>query len=77
MTTQSEHIVEGWFQGGDEPALLGQRCDVCATAIFPSGRDHVSESVVLVASVFYRSPLDGEARCGVTPTRTTSRPLPT
>ncbi len=35
MTTQSEHIVEGWFQGGDQPALLGQSCHRCGTAIFP------------------------------------------
>jgi uncharacterized OB-fold protein len=35
MALQSEHIVEGWFSGGDEPALLGQRCTTCSTVVFP------------------------------------------
>lgn len=28
-------VVEGWFRGGDEPALLGTRCRACGTVFFP------------------------------------------
>ena len=35
MAKQSVHIIEGWLRGGDEPALLGQRCTKCSTVVFP------------------------------------------
>ncbi|HKH88962.1 MAG TPA: zinc ribbon domain-containing protein [Acidimicrobiales bacterium] len=28
-------VVEGWFTTGPAPALLGTRCDECATVFFP------------------------------------------
>ena len=34
MTTTAP-AVEGWFTGGDEPALLGTRCRECGTVFFP------------------------------------------
>jgi uncharacterized OB-fold protein len=27
--------IEGWFTTGDEPALLGNRCDTCGSVFFP------------------------------------------
>ena len=27
--------VEGWFTTGDQPTLVGQRCDACGTVVFP------------------------------------------
>jgi uncharacterized protein len=27
--------IEGWFTTGDNPALLGSRCTICATFVFP------------------------------------------
>lgn len=35
MSTVGAPIVEGWFTAGDEPALLGLRCDGCAATVFP------------------------------------------
>ncbi len=28
-------MIEGWFSTGEAPALLGRRCRVCATTVFP------------------------------------------
>ena len=27
--------IEGWFRDGDEPTLVGKRCDECGTVVFP------------------------------------------
>lgn len=27
--------VEGWFAGGDQPHLIGRRCEPCGTVVFP------------------------------------------
>ena len=38
MSPASKQVVpavEGWFNVGDEPALLGNRCDSCGTVFFP------------------------------------------
>ena len=41
--------IEGWFTTGDSPALIGNRCTLCATVFFPK------------ASNFCRNPdCDGE-----------------
>lgn len=34
MTTRLPSI-DGWFSTGERPRLLGQRCDVCGTYVFP------------------------------------------
>jgi len=34
-TDQAVPAVEGWFTTGDEPSLVGSRCDVCGTYAFP------------------------------------------
>jgi uncharacterized OB-fold protein len=39
MTTTRIPVVEGWFTTGEDgaaPALLGSRCDGCATVAFPA-----------------------------------------
>ena len=28
-------VVEGWFTTGDEPHLIGAKCPVCSTVVFP------------------------------------------
>jgi hypothetical protein len=33
--TASRPAIEGWFVDGDEPALVGKRCDECGTYVFP------------------------------------------
>ena len=35
MTASPTPAVEGWFTGGDAPALLGTRCRACGTVFFP------------------------------------------
>jgi uncharacterized OB-fold protein len=37
MTTEVQ-AIEGWFTTGDEPALLGTRCDTCGSYFFPPER---------------------------------------
>ena len=35
MTTNGAPAIEGWFTTGDEPTLLGSRCEGCGTVSFP------------------------------------------
>jgi uncharacterized protein len=35
VTASPTPAVEGWFTGGDAPALLGTRCRACGTVFFP------------------------------------------
>src|SRR5690606_4161169 len=35
LMTAARPAIEGWFVTGDEPRLLGQRCDECGTYVFP------------------------------------------
>jgi uncharacterized OB-fold protein len=33
--TAAVPAIDGWFTTGDEPTLLGNRCDTCGTVFFP------------------------------------------
>lgn len=37
MTTRVP-AIDGWFTAGDDPALLGTRCDACGSYFFPPER---------------------------------------
>ena len=69
--------IDGWFTTGDEPALLGSRCTTCGDVSSSRRREGVLPQPGLRRrGVRGRRALAPRARCGPTPTRSTSRRAP-